>query len=181
MSTQSTKSTLSDRERYLSLATWRKSGKEVRTPVWFAQDLSDPKKLWIYTNRNSGKVKRVTSASVMARFQAATRKVVEDRKKAAAKEKKENEKKKSTKKIDLGDYVTEKDHKAKKSPRYSPIRRRSGRASRAAATIASRRRSRSAPGRRRSGWTRRTEPHAARIRRGGRRAGPRCGPACSGT
>jgi hypothetical protein len=48
-----------DGEQYVSLATFRKSGVEVRTPVWFAADPQQPKRLWIYTNVNSGKVKRV--------------------------------------------------------------------------------------------------------------------------
>jgi hypothetical protein len=48
-----------DRDAYLSLATFRRSGAEVRTPVWFAVDPGDPKRLWVYTNRRSGKVKRI--------------------------------------------------------------------------------------------------------------------------
>jgi len=48
-----------DGERYVSLATFRKSGAEVRTPVWFAADPHEPKRLWVYTNVNAGKVKRV--------------------------------------------------------------------------------------------------------------------------
>jgi uncharacterized protein len=48
-----------DGERYISLATFRKTGKEVRTPVWFAADPKRPKLLWVYTNVNAGKVKRV--------------------------------------------------------------------------------------------------------------------------
>lgn len=48
-----------DREQYVSLATFRKTGKEVLTPVWFAEDPKNPRQLWIYTNVNSGKVKRV--------------------------------------------------------------------------------------------------------------------------
>jgi hypothetical protein len=47
------------REAYVSLATYRRSGAEVRTPVWFAVDPSDPKRLWVYTNGKSGKVKRI--------------------------------------------------------------------------------------------------------------------------
>jgi PPOX class probable F420-dependent enzyme len=47
------------RGSYLNLATFRKSGAEVRTPVWFAVDADDPRLLWIYTNGQSGKVKRI--------------------------------------------------------------------------------------------------------------------------
>ena len=43
-------------ERYVSLATFRRSGAEVRTPVWIAPDGGR----WVvYTNRHSGKVKRI--------------------------------------------------------------------------------------------------------------------------
>lgn len=47
-------------ERYMSLATFRKSGKEVRTPVWFAWDDGT---LWVFTAGGSGKVKRLRSSS----------------------------------------------------------------------------------------------------------------------
>jgi PPOX class probable F420-dependent enzyme len=49
------------RERYLSLATFRKSGAEVRTPVWFAvlPDERGNGTLWMVTGGDSGKVKRV--------------------------------------------------------------------------------------------------------------------------
>jgi len=51
---------LDDDERYLSLATFRRSGAEVRTPVWFAcAPGSNGRLLWIYTNGKSGKVKRI--------------------------------------------------------------------------------------------------------------------------
>src|SRR5204863_2726711 len=42
--------------RYLSLATFRKNGAEVRTPVWFAS-MND--KLYVFTAGNAGKVKRL--------------------------------------------------------------------------------------------------------------------------
>ena len=42
--------------RYVSLATFRKSGAEVRTPVWIA---SAGERLYVYTNVTSGKVKRI--------------------------------------------------------------------------------------------------------------------------
>ena len=42
--------------RYLSLATFRKSGDEVATPVWFAEDGG---RLYVFTAGDSGKVKRL--------------------------------------------------------------------------------------------------------------------------
>lgn len=44
-------------ERYVSLATFKKDGREVRTPVWIAID--ERGKSVIYTNGTSGKVKRI--------------------------------------------------------------------------------------------------------------------------
>jgi hypothetical protein len=41
---------------YVSLATFRRDGREVRTPVWIA---AGGGRLWVYTNVKSGKVKRV--------------------------------------------------------------------------------------------------------------------------
>jgi len=43
-------------ERYASLATFRRDGREVRTPVWIAEE---GPALYVYTNRKSGKVKRI--------------------------------------------------------------------------------------------------------------------------
>ncbi len=43
-------------ESYVSLATFRRTGKEVRTPVWIA-GAGDT--FYVYTNRTSGKVKRI--------------------------------------------------------------------------------------------------------------------------
>lgn len=43
-------------ERYVSLATFRKNGREVRTPVWVARRGD---RLYVWTNVKSGKVKRV--------------------------------------------------------------------------------------------------------------------------
>jgi PPOX class probable F420-dependent enzyme len=43
-------------ERYVNLATYRRSGREVRTPVWVA---ADGDHLVVYTNATSGKVKRI--------------------------------------------------------------------------------------------------------------------------
>jgi len=49
-----------DQERYLSLATFRRNGAEVRTPVWFAcAPGTGGRSLWIYTNAKTGKVKRI--------------------------------------------------------------------------------------------------------------------------
>lgn len=50
------------RERYVNLATFRKSGAEVKTPIWFASDPQDPRRLWMYTNGKSGKVKRLRNS-----------------------------------------------------------------------------------------------------------------------
>ncbi len=44
------------RQKYISLTTFRKSGVPVPTPVWFAE--ADGK-LYLFTNRKSGKVKRI--------------------------------------------------------------------------------------------------------------------------
>lgn len=43
-------------QKYISLTTFRKSGAAVRTPVWFAE--ADGK-LYLFTNPESGKVKRI--------------------------------------------------------------------------------------------------------------------------
>jgi len=48
-----------DRHRYLSLATFRRSGVEVRTPVWFAP--ADGK-LYVFTSGDSGKAKRLRNS-----------------------------------------------------------------------------------------------------------------------
>ncbi len=63
MHAASTFSTL-DGHKYLSLETFKKSGEGVRTPVWFAGDLSTnlalrEARLFIYTVGDTGKVKRV--------------------------------------------------------------------------------------------------------------------------
>ena len=47
------------RERYVNLATFKRSGDEVKTPIWFASDPQDPRKLWMYTNGTSWKVRRI--------------------------------------------------------------------------------------------------------------------------
>jgi uncharacterized protein len=43
-------------QRYVSLATFRKSGVAVYTPIWFAEDNN---KLYFMTNSKLGKVKRI--------------------------------------------------------------------------------------------------------------------------
>ncbi len=45
-----------DGESYLSLETFRRDGRGVRTPVWFARRGSN---LYVFTERDSGKVKRL--------------------------------------------------------------------------------------------------------------------------
>ena len=45
-----------ERESYVSLATFRRDGREVRTPVWFARE---GERIFVYTNGKSGKVKRI--------------------------------------------------------------------------------------------------------------------------
>ena len=49
-----------DEHRYLSLATFRRSGAEVRTAVWFAAT-GGP--LYLFTAQDSGKVKRLRHSS----------------------------------------------------------------------------------------------------------------------
>jgi uncharacterized protein len=57
-------------KRYLSLETYRKSGKGIRTPVWFAVEppnapASNPQKLYVYTTTDSGKAKRIRLKGVV--------------------------------------------------------------------------------------------------------------------
>lgn len=54
--------------RYVSLATFRKSGDAVATPVWFAEEAG---KLYVFTAGESGKVKRLRNGS-RARVAACT-------------------------------------------------------------------------------------------------------------
>ena len=49
-----------DRHRYLNLSTFRRTGVEVRTPVWFA---AADGKLYAFTAHESGKVKRLRRSS----------------------------------------------------------------------------------------------------------------------
>ncbi|MGH0036716.1 MAG: PPOX class F420-dependent oxidoreductase [Myxococcota bacterium] len=43
-------------ERYISLATYRRDGREVRTPVWVARDRD---RLYVFSEGTAGKVKRI--------------------------------------------------------------------------------------------------------------------------
>src|ERR1700732_3935183 len=45
-----------DRQRYVALATFRRSGAEVRTPVWFA---AMDGRFYVFTAGDSGKVRRL--------------------------------------------------------------------------------------------------------------------------
>ena len=49
------------RNKYLSLESFRKNGQGVRTPVWFAGDpaVGTPQKLYVYSEADSGKAKRI--------------------------------------------------------------------------------------------------------------------------
>ncbi len=49
-----------DQHRYMSLATFRRTGTEVRTPVWFAAAAG---KLYLFTADESGKVKRLRGSA----------------------------------------------------------------------------------------------------------------------
>jgi PPOX class probable F420-dependent enzyme len=48
------------RETYVNLASFRRDGREVRTPVWIAPD---GERLVVYTNAKSGKVKRIRNGA----------------------------------------------------------------------------------------------------------------------
>jgi PPOX class probable F420-dependent enzyme len=49
-----------DRESYISLATFRRDGRAVQTPVWFARR---GERLYLFTEGGSGKVKRLRSTA----------------------------------------------------------------------------------------------------------------------
>ena len=49
-----------DKNRYMNLATFRKSGAEVKTPVWFA---ACEGKLYCFSAANAGKLKRLRNSS----------------------------------------------------------------------------------------------------------------------
>jgi hypothetical protein len=48
-------------QRYISLATFRRNGQPVLTPVWFAEDAG---KLYVMTRSDSGKYKRLRNPQV---------------------------------------------------------------------------------------------------------------------
>jgi uncharacterized protein len=50
-------------EKYLNLETYRRTGVAVRTPLWFAQGDRDAATLYVYTELNAGKVKRIRNNS----------------------------------------------------------------------------------------------------------------------
>jgi len=49
-------------QKYVSLATYRKNGVAVQTPVWFAEE---NEKLYVMTRADSGKVKRIRANAVV--------------------------------------------------------------------------------------------------------------------
>ena len=49
-----------DREAYISLATFRRDGRAVKTPVWFARR---GERLYVFTEGDAGKVKRLRNGS----------------------------------------------------------------------------------------------------------------------
>lgn len=53
---------MSDREEYISLVTFRRSGAAVATPVWFALHPDDPTRIYVFTDGTSGKVKRLRAS-----------------------------------------------------------------------------------------------------------------------
>jgi hypothetical protein len=53
-----------DGKRYLNLETYRKTGRGVRTPVWFAAEPGGPK-LYVYATADSGKAKRIRRTGVV--------------------------------------------------------------------------------------------------------------------
>ena len=48
-----------DRERYISLATFRRNGKAVETAVWFARH---DERIYVFTEARAGKVKRLRNS-----------------------------------------------------------------------------------------------------------------------
>jgi len=59
-----------DGKKYLNLETYRRSGKGVRTPVWFAAAPADTaaangSTLYVYTKADSGKAKRIRLSGVV--------------------------------------------------------------------------------------------------------------------
>jgi PPOX class probable F420-dependent enzyme len=59
-----------DGKKYLNLETYRRSGKGVRTPVWFAVEpagspTGDAPRLYVYTTEDSGKAKRIRQSGTV--------------------------------------------------------------------------------------------------------------------
>jgi PPOX class probable F420-dependent enzyme len=56
-----------DGKRYLNLETYRKTGRGVRTPVWFAAAPAEAggPKLYVYSTADSGKAKRIRRTGVV--------------------------------------------------------------------------------------------------------------------
>lgn len=59
-----------DGKKYLNLETYRRSGKGVRTPVWFAVAPADApdanaQRFYVYTTADSGKAKRIRQSGVI--------------------------------------------------------------------------------------------------------------------
>jgi PPOX class probable F420-dependent enzyme len=54
-------------KRYLNLETYRRTGKGVRTPVWFAAAPADGgvPKVYVYTTADAGKAKRIRRTGVV--------------------------------------------------------------------------------------------------------------------
>jgi len=48
-----------DRERYVSLVTYRRNGRGVATPVWFALATEPSARFYVFTEGTAGKVKRL--------------------------------------------------------------------------------------------------------------------------
>lgn len=89
-----------------------------RYAVWMWQPLVERRHgadLWLLDTK-SGKVKRITSAELMAPFRARARRVVEDRKKKLAKAKSDEARKKG-----FVDGVARDDSEAKTAPRYDGV------------------------------------------------------------
>ncbi len=47
-------------ESYVSLATFRRDGRAVETPVWFAEEAG---RLWVFSESKAGKVKRLRNSA----------------------------------------------------------------------------------------------------------------------
>ena len=58
-----TRTTAIGAARYISLATFRRDGREVRTPVWVA---ADGDRLYVFSEEGAGKVKRIRATKRVA-------------------------------------------------------------------------------------------------------------------